>query len=80
MLFIYKQFTKAITLSVMFGLGWGIGLSATQDIHTNKTVRDMFGALFVITTVFHGLFIFMMECLLSNDVIKLIAGKNVSLV
>ena len=70
MLFIYKQFTIAITLSVLFGLEWGIGLFATQDIHTNKTVRDMFAVLFVIITAFHGLFIFIMQCLRSKDVIN----------
>ena len=58
----------AVTLSVLFGLGWGIGLLATQDIYTNKTVRDLFAALFVIVTAFHGLFIFIMQCLRSNEV------------
>ena len=66
--FFYQQLSIAITLSVLFGLGWGIGLLATQDIHTNKTVRDMFAALFVIITAFHGLFIFIMQCLRSIDV------------
>ena len=66
--FFYQQLSIAITLSVLFGLGWGIGLLATQDIYTNKTVRDMFAALFVITTAFHGLFIFIMQCLRSMDV------------
>ena len=66
--FFYQQLFIAIILSVLFGLGWGIGLLATQDIHTNKTVRDMFAALFVIITAFHGLFIFIMQCLRSIDV------------
>ena len=52
----------------MFGLGWGIGLLATQDIHTNKTVRDLFAAFFVLITAFHGLFIFIMHCLRSREV------------
>ena len=68
MLYIYRQLVIAITLSVLFGLGWGIGLFATQDIHTNKIARDMFAALFVIITAFHGLFIFIMQCLRSKDV------------
>ena len=63
-----EQLIIAIALSVMFGLGWGIGLLATQDIHTNKTVRDLFAALFVIITAFHGLFIFIMHCLRSKEV------------
>ena len=52
----------------MFGLGWGIGLLATQDIHINKTVRDLFAALFVIITAFHNLLIFIMRCLHSKEV------------
>ena len=51
----------------MLGLGWSIGLLATQDIHTNKTVQDLFAALFVIITGFHGLFIFIMHCLHSKE-------------
>ena len=67
-LFLHQQLIIAITLSVLFGLGWGIGLFATQDIHTNKTVRDILAALFVVFTAFHGLFIFIMQCLRSKDV------------
>ena len=67
-LFLHQHLIIAITLSVLFGLGWGIGLFATQDIHTNKTVRDILAALFVVFTAFHGLFIFIMQCLRSMDV------------
>ena len=66
--FVRQQLIITVTLSIMFGLGWGIGLLATQAIHTNKTVRDLFAALFVITTAFHGLFIFIMHCLRSEQV------------
>ena len=66
--FLHQQLIIAITLSVLFGLGWGIGLFATQDIHTKKTVRDILAALFVVFTAFHGLFIFIMQCLRSKDV------------
>ena len=66
--FVRQQLSIAVTLSIMFGLGWGIGLLATQDIHTNKTVQDIFAALFVIITAFHGLFIFIMQCLRSEQV------------
>ena len=65
--FVREQLFIAIALSVLFGLGWGIGLLATQDIHTNKTVRDLFAALFVIITAFHGLLIFIMHCLRSKE-------------
>ena len=66
--FVRQQLVIVTTLSILFGLGWGIGLFATQDIHNNKIVRDSFAALFVIVTAFHGLFIFIMQCIRSNDV------------
>ena len=66
--FVRQQITITVTLSILFGLGWGIGLLATQDIHTNKIVQDLFAALFVIITAFHGLFIFIMHCLRSKEV------------
>ena len=66
--FVRQQLIITVTLSILLGLGWGIGLLATQDIHTNKTVRDLFAALFVIITAFHGLFIFIMHCLRSKEV------------
>ena len=66
--FVRQQVIITVTLSILLGLGWGIGLLATQDIHTNKTVRDLFAALFVIITGFHGLFIFIMHCLRSKEV------------
>ena len=66
--FLHQQLVRAIVLSVLFGLGWGIGLFATQDIHTNKTVQDVLAALFVVFTAFHGLLIFIMQCLRSKEV------------
>ena len=66
--FIRQQLIIVTTLSVLFGLGWGIGLFATQDIHKNKIVRDVFAALFVVMTAFHGLFIFITQCLRSKEV------------
>ena len=66
--FFYQQLIIVTTLSILIGLGWGIGLFVTQDIHTNKTIQDLFAALFVILTAFHGLFIFIMHCLRSKEV------------
>ena len=66
--FFKQQFLIAVTLSILFGLGWGIGLLATQDIHTNKTVRDLFAALFVLTTAFYGVFVFIVRCVRSQEV------------
>ena len=66
--FVRQQLVIVTVLSIFFGLGWGIGLIATQDIYDNKFVRDMFAALFVIITAFHGLFLFIMHCLRPKDV------------
>ena len=66
--FFRQQLIIAVTLSILFGLGWGLGLLVTQEIYTSKTVRDLFAALFVILTAFHGFFIFIMHCLRSKDV------------
>ncbi|XP_019850052.1 PREDICTED: hemicentin-1-like isoform X1 [Amphimedon queenslandica] len=68
--FFKQQLIIAITLSILFGLGWGLGLLVTQEIYSNKTVRDLFAALFVLLTAFHGFFIFIMHCLRSKDVRK----------
>ena len=82
---IRQQLVIVTTLSILFGLGWGIGLLATQDIHTNKIVRDLFAALFVIITAFHGLLIFIMHCLRSKEVRNIwkrcffgVTGKDIS--
>ena len=66
--FVRQQLVIVTVLSILFGLGWGIGLIATQDIYDNEWVRDMFAALSVIITAFHGLFLFIMHCLRSKDV------------
>ena len=64
--FFRQQLIIAVTLSILFGLGWGLGLFVTEDIYTNKTVRDLVASLFVIFTGFHGLFIFITQCLRSK--------------
>ena len=66
--FLRQQLVIVFTLSVLFGLGWGIGLLATQDAHNNKHVKNLFSALFVLITAFHGLFIFIMNGVRSIDV------------
>ena len=66
--FVRQQLIIVTVLSIFFGLGWGIGLIATQDIYDNKFVRDVVASLFVIITAFHGLFLFIMHCLRSEDV------------
>ena len=59
-----KHLTIAITLSILFGLGWGFGIPATQGISI-IAVRTIFQALFIVLTSFQGLFIFIMQCLRS---------------
>ena len=66
--FVREQVVIVTTLSFLFGLGWGIGLFVTQDIHNSKVVRDLFAGLFVIFTAFHGFFTFIFQCLRSKDV------------
>ena len=79
-----QQFVIALTLSILFGLGWGIGLPATQKLDT-LVVRDTFASLFVLFTSFQGFFIFFMHCLRSADVrrvwmkwFKVTTGKDIS--
>ena len=57
-----------MTLSSLFGLGWGIGLLATQDLYSNISAHDTVAALFILATTFHGVFIFMMHCLRSEKI------------
>ena len=61
-----QQFMIAIMLSVLFGIGWGIGLLATEELGS-KAARDFFASLFVIITSFHGLLIFILHCARSKD-------------
>ena len=79
-----QQFLIAVTLSILFGLGWGIGLPATQ-LQNTIAIRDTFAALFVCLTTFQGLFIFIMHCLRSPEIRKewkrwfqITTGKDIS--
>ena len=69
-----KQFFVAVTLSILLGLGWGVGLPATQSFFHAGAARDVFAAFFVLLTAFQGLFIFIMHCLRSPDIRKVWAG------
>ena len=64
-----QQFMIAIMLSVLFGIGWGIGLLATEELGS-KAARDFFASLFVIITSFHGVLIFVLHCVRSKDARK----------
>ena len=86
LIFVRNQVIIAIVLSFFFGLEWGIGLFATQDIYTEKRIRDVVTAFFVIFSTFHGLFILILRCLRSKDVRSLwkkwflnVAGRHINL-
>lgn len=67
---LFQQLMIALTLSILFGLGWGIGLPASGAIFETPVVRNIFAASFIILTGFQGLFIFIMHCLRSAEVRK----------
>ena len=62
-----QQLIAAITLSVLFGLGWGIGLLATDGVSVSA-LRDFFSALFIICTAFQGVMVFCLQALRSKHV------------
>ena len=79
-----QQFLVAVTLSVLFGLGWGVGLLATDKVYVSA-IKDLFASLFVILTTSQGLLVFIMHCLQSRDIrnvwarwFKFATGKEVN--
>ena len=62
-----QQLIAAVTLSVLFGLGWGIGLLATEGVRV-AALRDLFSALFIICTAFQGVMVFCLQTLRSKQV------------
>lgn len=65
-----QQLLIAITLSILFGLGWGFGLFVSATIFSSATIRNIFSVIFILLTSFQGLFIFIMHCLRSAEVRK----------
>ena len=59
------MFAAAI-LSILFGLGWGIGLLATEGVRV-EALRDFFSAVFIICTAFQGIMIFILQTLRSKQ-------------
>ena len=69
--FVRKQLIRAVILSSLLGVGWGIGLFASQSLHSNSVSRDIISGVFVLVTAFHGILILIMHCLRSKDVLFL---------
>ena len=63
---IRQQLVSAIVLSILFGLGWGFALPATQGIN-NTAVQILFQAIYIALTAFQGVFIFIMHCLVGRN-------------
>ena len=64
-----QQFVIAVTLSLLFGLGWGFGLPATNSI-SNVPLRTILQVIFILLTGFQGVFVFIMQCLRSQEARK----------
>ena len=54
-----KQAMMLVTLSLLFGLGWGLGLAATRSLPI-ISLRTIFEIAFIVLTGFQGLFIFLL--------------------
>ena len=54
-----SQAVMLITLSILFGLGWGIGLLGTNSLEV-QWLRYGFQIVFIMLTAFQGLFIFIL--------------------
>ena len=52
-----KRLVISVTLSILFGLGWAIGLAGTRSLSVNY-LRYSFQIVFVVLSAFQGLFIF----------------------
>ena len=64
-----QHFIIALTLSLLFGLGWGFGLVATTSIPV-KEISYTLQTIFVLLTGFQGLLIFIMHCVRSEEARK----------
>ena len=81
---IKQQLIAAVTLSVVFGLGWGIGLLATEGVRV-AALRDFFSAVFIISTAFQGVMVFCLQTLRSKSIqsnwarwFNMVTGKEIS--
>ena len=63
---IRQQLIAAMSLAVLFGLGWGIGFAASAEIPT--ALRLPISIIFTFFAAFQGLFIFLFQCVYSKAV------------
>ena len=59
-----QQLRIAMTVSVLFGLGWGFGLGASNAVSI-EAIRYIFNIIFTILIAFQGFFVFLLYVLLS---------------
>ena len=64
-----RRLRIAVVLSVVFGLGWGLGLPATQ-LQKHDILRYIFQISFNTLTAFQGVFIFILHCVSSSEIRK----------
>ena len=63
------QLRNAAALSLLFGLGWALGLPATEGI-SNIAARTTLQVLFIILTAFQGFYIFVLQCLTGKNAVQ----------
>jgi hypothetical protein len=57
-----RQFIAALTLSVLLGLGWGVGFAITGGI-SSVPLSTTLDVIFILLTGFQGFHIFIMHCI-----------------
>ena len=63
---IRQQLIVAMSLAVLFGLGWGIGFVATEELP--EPLRLLMSIVFNCLATFQGLFIFLFQCVYPKSV------------
>ena len=61
-----RRFIVVVSLCVLFGIGWGAGIAATEGFR-NLVVATIVQIIFIVLTAFHGLYLFLMYCLRLED-------------
>ena len=61
-----QQFIAALSLAVLFGLGWGFGFLSTGAFKEIDPFRRTMEIIFIFLTSFQGLFVFLFQCVYSK--------------